>query len=501
MTDPEAWGIAPGYHDHHGDWRPTPKATAEALLEAMGADGRASPPTGDDRVRVVVAGGRERLEGRWTLETEDGGDRTVEGELPADLPLGYHELRRDDGHHVGLVVTPPACFFPDRLRTWGWAVQLYAARSGDSWGMGDLGDLRRLARWSAGQGAGLALINPLHAVLPIGTQQASPYSPSSRCYRNPLYLRVEEVPGASAAELDLESLAAAGRELNGNRLIDREAVWRLKLDALQRLWGRFDADPGFDRYCDEQGPALEAYATFCALSEHHGIPWPEWPAHLRHPESDHVKGFADANRDRVRFHQWLQWLTDSQLAAAGSELDVVQDLAVGVDAGGADAWLWQECFAHGASIGAPPDEFNTFGQDWGLAPFDPWCLRAARYEPFVRMLRAAFRHAGGVRIDHVMGLFRLFWVPTGARPPEGAYVRYPWKDLVAILALESHRAGAYVVGEDLGTVEDMVREELGARSVMSYRLMWFEPRPPRDYPGRSLAAVTTHDLPTIPGLW
>jgi 4-alpha-glucanotransferase len=300
VTDPDAWGIAPGYHDHQGDWRPTPEATATALLEVMGADGRARPSTGEDAVRVVVAGEGATLDGRWTLETEDGGDQALDGELPPDLPLGYHELRRDDGRHVRLVVTPPACFFPDGLRTWGWAVQLYAARSGESWGMGDLGDLRRLARWAAGQGAGLALINPLHAVLPTGAQQASPYSPSSRCYRNPLYLRVEEVPGASDAEVDLDSLAAAGRELNSERLIDREAVWRLKLDALQRIWDRFDADPGFDRYCQEQGPALEAYATFCVLAEHHGVPWPEWPDAFQHPESDDVEGFADARRDQVR---------------------------------------------------------------------------------------------------------------------------------------------------------------------------------------------------------
>jgi 4-alpha-glucanotransferase len=214
-----------------------------------------------------------------------------------------------------------------------------------------------------------------------------------------------------------------------------------------------------------------------------------------------VAPFAAEHADRVAFHAWLQWLVDGELAAAGSEIDIVHDLAIGVDPAGADAWWWQDAFALGMRVGAPPDEFNPAGQDWGLPPLDPWRLRQAAYEPFIRTVRAGLRHAGGLRVDHVMGLFRLFWIPEGAGPAQGAYVRYPWRELLGILALESVRAGAFVVGEDLGTVEPWVREELAARGVLSYRLLWFEDGPPEDYPAQALAAVTTHDLPTVAGVW
>ncbi|MFP5375742.1 MAG: 4-alpha-glucanotransferase, partial [Acidimicrobiia bacterium] len=507
-TDPAAWGIQPGYSDFRGVWRQAPEATVEAVLAAMAPPGSPPPaPAGardpDGAVMVVTAGERVDLTGRWALATEDGGEAAVDGSLPPDLAPGYHWLRRQpDGHAVRLIVAPPACFLPEGLRTWGWAVQLYAARSTTSWGMGDLGDLERLGRWSRGQGAGMVLVNPLHAAQPAGPQQPSPYSPSSRSFRNPLYLRVEDVPGAATAGGDLEALAAAGRALNEGRLVDRDEVWRLKSAALERLWAAFPGDPAFRRWCDEQGDPLLGWARFCAIAERHGVPWASWPAALRRPDGPAVAAFARRAADRVRYHQWLQWLLDRQLARAGRALPVVQDLAVGVDPGGADAWLWQDAMALDVRVGAPPDEFATRGQDWGLPPFDPWRLRAAAYEPLVTTLRAAFRHAGGVRIDHVMGLFRLFWVPTAAASPaEGTYVTYPWRDLLGILALESHRAGAWVVGEDLGTVEPFVRDELGRRRVLSYRLVWFEPEPPKTYPAQALAAVTTHDLPTVAGLW
>ena len=501
--------MQPGYHDDRGAWRDVPGETVDALLDAMGAGDEpppvSGPRSGDSPVVVITEGETAGLQGRWLLRMEDGAEIGVDGALPPDVPHGYHRLRREDnGHAMRLIVAPPACHLPPDLRTWGWAVQLYAARSRASWGMGDLGDLARLTAWSAGQGAGMAMVNPLHAALPTGPQQASPYSPSSRSYRNPLYLRVEDVPGATGLGADLEALAAAGHALNDDRLIDRDAVWQLKSAALEPLWPRFlssGGDEDFERYCEGQGPALAAYAAFCALAEHHGVPWTEWPAGLRDPDGPEVVAFVARERDRVRYHQWLQWLVDTQLRRAGERIAVVQDLAIGVDPAGADAWLWQDCFALGVRVGAPPDEFSAAGQDWGLPPFDPWRLRAAAYQPFITTLRAALRHAGGVRIDHVMGLFRLFWIPLGATPAQGAYVEYPWRDLLAILALESERAGAWVVGEDLGTVEDHVREELFRRNVLSYRLLWFEDSPPRRFPTRAMAAVTTHDLPTVAGLW
>ena len=507
----QAWGVQTGYFDDRGTWRDVPQATIDAVLATLGAgEGSppapaSSPPGPGHPVMVVTAGEQAELPGRWQLTTEDGGETGVEEILPPDLPLGYHRLVRDeDGFAACLVVAPPACHLPEDLHMWGWAVQLYAARSRASWGIGDLADLARLAHWSAGQGAGMALVNPLHAVVPVGPQQASPYSPTSRCWRNPIYLRVEDVPGAAELRADLETLAAAGRALNGDRLIDRDEVWRLKSAALAQLWPRFLAaggDPDFDRFCAAGGRSLAAYAAYCALAENHGPAWPDWPAGLQDPDSPDVAAFAEDERDRVRFHQWLQWLVDGQLRSAASTVDVVQDLAIGVDPAGADTWVWQDCFALGMRVGAPPDEFSAAGQDWGLPPFDPWRLRAAAYEPFIATVRAMLRHGGGVRIDHVMGLFRLFWIPLGSTPAQGAYVEYPWRDLLAILALESVRAGAWVVGEDLGTVEHYVREELAARNVLSYRLVWFEQVPPPHFPERALAAVTTHDLPTVAGLW
>jgi len=226
---------------------------------------------------------------------------------------------------------------------------------------------------------------------------------------------------------------------------------------------------------------------------------------VRRPDAGGIARFAataDGAR-RIGYHSWVQWLLDSQLAGVSRTVGLVQDLAIGVAPGGADTWIWQECFALGVRVGAPPDEFNTLGQDWGLPPLDPWRLRAAAYEPFIQTVRSGFRHGRGIRIDHVMGLFRLFWIPEGGSPTDGTYVRYPWSDLLDILALESHRAGAYVVGEDLGTVEDFVRAELDQRGVLSYRLLWFEPERPDGgtWSQHSLAAVTTHDLPTIAGLW
>ncbi|HUP68649.1 MAG TPA: 4-alpha-glucanotransferase [Acidimicrobiales bacterium] len=510
MTDPATWGISSRYQDHRREWREAPPSTVEALMAAMGAgadggdDAGGPPGTGEDsRVRVVAAGQAAPLVGHWQLRTEDGAELSVEHELPPDLPPGYHLLRRGDGHAVRLIVSPGSCFLPEGLGTWGWAVQLPSARSRSSWGIGDLGDLRRLGTWSASLGAGMCLSSPLHAPLPIAEQQPSPYFPSSRCFRSPLYVRIEDVPGAGEHVADLAVLAEKGRALNADRRIDRNEVVQLKLQALESLWPAFreQRSPEFDSYCEAEGGALAGYATFCALTEEHGTPWSNWPAGLEDPEGAEVLSFVDGHRDRIRFHQWIQWLLDRQLEAAGAEIGLVHDLAIGVDPEGADAWLWQDCFARGVRVGAPADEFNTKGQDWGLPPFDPWRLREAAYEPFVRTVRAGFRHGAGMRVDHVMGLFRLFWIPAGAGAEEGTYVRYPADELLGILALESHRAGAYVVGEDLGNVEESVREELAARRVLSYRLVWFEDRPPREFPAQALAAVTTHDLPTIAGLW
>jgi len=499
MMDRRAWGIDEGYHDWRGGWHAAPDTTLHAIERAMGASDAPPAPVPMRFVRPHTHVPIDAVE----VLLEDGTTVTVhDGVIPPDLPLGYHCLLSSSGATTALVVTPGACPMRESLRAWGWAVQLYAVRSAASWGLGDLADLRVLNAWARGAGAGLTVVNPLGAVLPTVPQQPSPYYPSSRRFANPLYLRVEDVPGASEIGGQLDAAAAAGRLLNEQRHIDRDEVFRLKRGALEAIWsGSRARRDAFERWWKRQPPALTTFATFCALADHHDGPWSAWPAEHRHPDLPAVRAFAAAHADRVAFHAWLQWLLDEQLAAAADELTIVGDLPVGVDPGGADAWEWQDLMALDMRVGAPPDEFNPAGQDWGLPPFDPWRLRAAGYAPFVETIRAALRVAGGLRIDHVMGLWRLFWTPPDGGPAAGTYVRYPVGELLDLLALESTRAGAIVVGEDLGTVEDGVREELAVRHILSTKLVWFEPVPPEQFPARALAAVSTHDLATIPGVW
>jgi len=469
----------------------------------MGVDTEAGAVPPAACVRVLRAGQTQRLVRPSELTLEDGTVLRVNRHLPSDLPIGYHTLRALDGNSaVCLIVSPGRCHLPENLKAWGWALQLYALRSGQSWGMGDLADLRTFARWSGRElGAGFILLNPIGAPLPVMPQEASPYFPSSRLYRNPLYLRVEEVPGAAEARVALDKLAVAGRALNGDRIICRDAIFRLKMAALEKIWTRFRGNPAFDRFRAEQGKPLDQFVTFCVLAEHHDGGWRRWPARFRRPDSAAVRQFAAEHERRLRFHQWLQWLLDEQLARASKELPLMLDLPIGVDPTGADAWAWQDMLAQRVTVGAPPDEYNTLGQNWGLPPFVPHKLRAAAYEPFRQTIRAALRHAGGLRIDHVMGLFRLFWIPHGGQPRDGTYVRYLTAELLALLAIESQRAKAVIVGEDLGTVEKGVRSRLHRHGILSYRLLWFEKQPPEHYPPQALAAVTTHDLFTIAGLW
>jgi 4-alpha-glucanotransferase len=496
-----AWGIDEGYWDAAGDWRRVPRETIDAVATAMGAaEGADRPPEGPP-MWFVRPGGGEPLASPADLRLEDGAVLEGVTALPVDLPLGYHDLQPlDGGPTTRIVASPGRCHLPADLRAWGWAVQLYATRSRQSWGIGDLADLRRLSGWAVAGGAGVLALNPLHAGGPALPQQPSPYYPSTRRYRNPLYLRIEEVPGATAADVDLAALAAEGRSLLDERLIDRDRVWRLKRAALERCFAVAPGGEAFHAYEAAEGAALQQYATWCAIADEHGNGWQSWPEELRHPLSPGVARFAADHGDAVRFHAWLQWLVDEQLGRA-ARLPFIADLAVGFDAGGADGWAFQESLALDMRVGAPPDAFNTQGQDWGLPPFVPWKLRAERYDPLVQTLRSSLRHAGGLRVDHVMGLFRLFWIPLGSSPTEGGYVRYRADELLDIVALESHRAGAFVVGEDLGTVEDDARDALTDREVLSYRLLWFEPGEPETWPEQALAAVTTHDLPTVAGRW
>jgi len=497
--DTDCHGIAHQFEDAFGVLRVTSRATRDAIRTAMHVAGGEPLPA---RIKVVDRRRRGALKvGTGELLLEDGARLMIVDRLPPDVPFGYHDfLPHGSAEPMRLIVSPGRCPSPPGRHIWGWAVQLYAARSTSSWGMGDMADLRTLCDWSKGLGARFLLVNPLPAVDPVVPQEASPYYPSSRRFRNPLYIRVENVPGARELGIDLDALSTMGRELNQHPRIRRDEIFRLKQQALERIFAQFPGAAAFDAFRREQGGPLRQFATYCVLVERFGADWSQWSAEYRRPDAPGVAPFAAEHARRVEYHEWLQWVLDEQLAAAAT-LGIVQDMPIGIATRGADAWTWQDVLGDGVSVGAPPDMYNTQGQNWGIPPWVPERLRAAKYAPFIETIRALLRHAGGLRIDHVMGLFRLFWIPQGMSPVDGTYVEYPAEDLLNIVALESHRAGAFVVGEDLGTVGKNVRQMLAAAHILSNRLLWFESHPPRDYPRLALAAVTTHDLPTIAGLW
>ena len=438
--------MLPAYWGYKGDLVKASAKTTEAILKAMGASAERPP-------------------------------RFPRLELPID----------------------PCVTGPDRA--WGWAVQLYALRSSASWGVGDMADLRRFGRWARGRGASVVLLNPLGAQTPTLPYQPSPYYASSRRFRNTIYLRVEEVDGAERCAAELEPLRSAAQKLSRVRLIDYDQVFRLKSKALERIFLTEPEPRGLSGWVHKKGAALRDFATFNALAEVHGPAWRNWPASIRHPRNDGVDRRRRQLAKRVAFHMWLQFQVDRQLARAAREIGLITDVPVGFASDSFDAWRWQDLLAPEMRVGAPPDEFFQDGQDWGLPAFDPWKLRATNYQPFVEALRSAADHAAGIRLDHVMGLFRLFWIPTGMIAAEGVYVRQPAADLLALLALESRRAQAFVIGEDLGLVEPSVRRSLRRRGALSYRLLWFEGPTPARWPQEAVAAVGTHDLPTLAGIW
>ncbi|MFI8876110.1 4-alpha-glucanotransferase [Streptomyces sp. NPDC055243] len=482
-------------------------------------------------------GTRVCVETEWgeRLEWESPGpDEVPPGADSPDgaLPLGVHTLRATtpgpEAHAATAhLIVAPYRLPPPREKTYGVLVQLYSLLSRRSWGMGDLGDLAELAAWSGrALRAGFVQVNPLHAAVPKpldGSSDPSPYRPSSRRFPDPVHLRVEDVPEYAHLDGEARDLAAhltrraaALREsvLQQGQLIDRDAVWTLKLKALE-LIREVPLGPGrraaYNDFLAEHGEALEDHATWYALAERHGPDWHTWPEPLRDPASPQTSRARRELMDRVDFHCRLAWLTDAQLGAAqrsardaGMDIGLVHDLAVGVHPAGADAWAQQRHFAAGMSAGAPPDAFNARGQDWGLPPWRPDRLAESGYAPYRALLRGLLRHAGAIRIDHVMGLFRLWWVPEGRAPTEGTYVRYDADAMLAILALEAHRAGALVIGEDLGTVEPGVRETLQRHGVLGTSVLWFErdwtgtgrPLPPERWRADCLATATTHDLPS-----
>jgi len=471
--------------------------------------------------------------------------------LALDLALapGYHRffVERAEGgdgrgkgvqDEMSLIVAPATCYEPPAIqgdgRVWGFAAQLYGIRSERNWGIGDFGDLRRMLEFCAVAGASTVLLNPLHALFPDAPEHASPYSPSNRAYFNTLYLDVESIAEFGECEearklVHSPPFQARLRALRAAEQVDYRGVAEMKGQVLERLYRHFrdnhlarnsERARAFRGFQAEHGDSLRKQALFEALQEHFRRQdaaiwgWPAWPEPYCDQHAPEVGAFCEANIERVEFFEYLQWQASRQLAAAGTRswelglgVGVMLDLAIGVAEGGAATWTRRELYALGASAGAPPDEINRLGQDWGLPPWIPHQLTEAAYEPFIELLRSNMRDSGALRMDHMMGLRRLFWVARGLPVAEGAYVLYPFEDLLGILALESQRNRCLVVGEDLGTVPDEVRHALQPMNVLSTRLLYFERqhdgrlKPPRDYPEKAMAAVTTHDLPTLAGFW
>ncbi|MDB4877536.1 MAG: 4-alpha-glucanotransferase [Gemmatimonadetes bacterium] len=510
--------------------------------------------------RFDVRTPRSRARGPWRLdiETETGrqyradgawqGDALLELALPPDLPIGYHTVRlclndvsQEWIDEQTLIVVPPRCVSPEEIigpgGAFGLIANLYTLRSDSNWGVGDFSDLATLGEWGGSAGADFAGVNPLHALLNRGND-ISPYSPVSRLFRNPLYVDVARVPELDQApevrerimSPELQAQLASLRESAEVKYEQVMGVKGIALDALHRVFwegvrGSGNArDRAYAEYVAANEPALTRFATWMAIAEDqmrhpgntHGCDWRDWPVGLRTPDSPAVRRFAETHETRVDFHRWLQFEADRQLGeaadrarSAGMRIGLYQDLAIGTSPAGADAWSLPTLFARGASVGAPPDPLATNGQNWGLPPMNPRVLQRNRYRYFIDLVRSGFRHAGALRIDHVMGLFRLFWIPEGRPGSEGAYVEYPSNDLLGIIALESVRHNALVVGEDLGTVPDYVPPALAKWGVLSSKVLYFERdwnsggafKPADSYPRLALATANTHDLATLTGFW
>lgn len=533
------------------------------IVTRRGRGGRISIP-------LVLESARDGETLAWRMEMEHGEgrdgtsnvaelplseSRTVNGTdlerrllaLPFAVPHGYHEFRLfppdsaagKEPVSCSVIVAPRECYLPPSLeqghRAWGYTVQLYSLRSSANWGIGDFSDLRILSGVAARQGAAAIGINPLHAMFPENPAHASPYSPSHREFLADFYIDPEAVPDLSECGEARELIRSAAFQeklaaLRVEQMVDYERVADLKRPVMELLYRSFrehhlgppdtaprsDRGAAFRRYQMLRGEQLEKLGRFQALAEHFSrdMRLPEWPEAFRDAESDKVEAFASEHRDRVEFFQYLQWIGDQQLAAANEEarqgsagIGLYQDLALAPDRSGAEYWSDRGIFASGVTLGAPPDDWNLKGQNWGLPPYSPTHLREAGYRPFIEIIRANMQHAGALRLDHAMWLERMYWIPEGMSAHDGGYLRYPTEDLMGILALESQRQRCLVIAEDLGTVPDNFREKLRNASMLSYRLLYFEQddegefMPPEDYIARAAVAVNTHDLATLPGFW
>jgi 4-alpha-glucanotransferase len=500
----------------------------------------------------------------WTVNLESGDRRTgavssadcpeiwrgeIEGawitrrrlELPLELPTGRHELEVKVGagalHRCPLVVAPTVCYEPEAIlqgrRLWGVAVQLYTVRSRRNWGIGDFEDLKALIAWLAPCGAGFIGLNPLHALAPAEPQRASPYSASSRHFLNVLYIAVTSVPefedcAAARARVQEPSFEERLRELREAGLVDYAGVAKIKFEILRLLFGEFHdrhLTPGTERaaafrsFVAAGGQLLQLHARFDALDRHLSRTlgthsgWLSWPPEFRDPNSSAAVRFAAENPREIEFYLYLQWLAHEQLGAAqalarelGMPIGLYGDYAVGTHPSGSETWVDQAGYRLGAEIGAPPDQLAHRGQGWGLPPPDPVVMQSQHLEGFVRLLRNNMHHYGALRLDHVMSLFRLWWVAAGRSPVDGAYVHYPLDLLLANLVLESARCACVVVGEDLGVVPDEMRRAMAEFGLYHYKVLLFEKdggryRRPEDFVRRALATVTTHDMPTLRSFW
>ena len=472
------------------------------------------------------------------IELEGGSDTVVEVDggfvctsylvLPADLPEGYHTLEVTVGGktEIATVISAPEKIeLLDDMKEgslWGWMSQLYSIRSSGSWGIGDYEDLKTLLVESKKKtGADFMLINPLHAAEPVPPIEPSPYLPISRRFINFSYIRPESMPEYAVLSPEdkakVDELHEQVKPLNGNaRILDRETMWRTKMQALWIIYKSglsAQRQAEFDQYLAEVGDEIESYATWCLCYDKWGAPTGEadsWEKRLD-KNSEEVQGLRRQFPDTLDFYRWLEWIADEQLGAAqqaakdaGMQIGLMADMAVGVHPSGSDVWWNPECFAKGATVGAPPDYFNQQGQDWSQPPLNPIELENTGYLTYRHMVQGMFAHAGAVRIDHILGLFRLWWIPSGHTPKDGAYVQYDSEIMLGILALEASRAHGVVVGEDLGVVPDHVSTSLSAHQVLGCAVEWFEQmdgkfRAPKDWREFSLASVNTHDLPPAAG--
>ena len=545
-------GIVDSFINMTDDVETVSDDTRVALLAAMGRDPADVPEiTPVPPVKVFTQGKKVLLtpEGsgafQWQLTQENGSQ--TQGEiltgnvlnLGAALPAGYHQLTLSQNDNVWpcrIIVAPTRCYEPEALlageKLWGATVQLYTLRSENNWGAGDFGDLKKMVEEVGKRGGAFVGLNPIHALYPANPQSASPYSPSSRRWLNLTYIDVNAVEEFTASREAQDwwhstETREALLQARSTEFVDYPLVMALKSAALKLAWPLFCELPedsprkqDFRRFVALGGDSLRQQALFDALHTHlrdldlGQWGWPVWPEVYRDAKSAQVREFSERYAGEIEFYQWQQWLAQMQFSACYQRsvelkmpIGVYRDLAVGVAQGGAETWSDPALYCLNATIGAPPDILGPQGQNWGLPPIDPHEMKARAYQPFIDLLRANMAECGALRIDHVMGLLRLWWIPAEQEAGSGAYVRYPLEDLLGVLALESQRHQCMVIGEDLGTVPKEILASLRDSGVYSYKVLYFEHdkhflyRPPEDYVSQAMATVTTHDLPTLRGYW